>query len=1209
MRIRTLSVAPLVLGVCFASVGCDGDDPAPGRDAGPVDAARPDPTPPTVRSTTPPDGASLVARDAELVLRFSEPMDVEVGRVEVAPGGAVLTPADGEWDEAGSTLTLVPASRWPSGEVTVTVTSEFADPSGNPLAEPHVFGFTTVDDVRPQLVSSAPMEGATDLSARIDAIELTFDEPMNTTVGSIDVLGGAATVGPAEWSDDATSVSFPVADLEYERDYDVALNGFTDRVGNALDPVPVLEDGVLDFSTGVDADRPRVVRSEPAEGQLDVNADAVDDLLVTFDEPMDVSVARVRLSDGDGTVERTGEWTAGGRVLRVDVRGLLEFETTYRVDLTDLRDRAGNALDPMPYLEDGFLDFTVSTDAFAPFVRSSDPVEGAPEVAYRDTDTITLELSEAMDTSVAAATLSGGAAPVDLTGTWIDDLHVRFDVSGLLVAGTAYRLDVTALRDVLGNPLDTGHGYLDDGVLDFTTAPPAGEGCRDPLTVAEATETAGVYEWTFAAGAVTERDGGTAACDPNGGATNGPDGLIRYDKVAPEASASGGKHLRIVVEAESTSADFDVAIATGASCDPSAAPVRCHADAIYHDIVADVPAGPVWIWVSRTVDSTSRGVRVRVQEVDPPRTEGESCEAPFTTSSPNYSAPASADGPHVWLISEHDAVNPTGPSTMDIGPRSVTDGSLISCDPDGGHHADAVVRYEKASDDSVLEVTLNPESSSSYPPLNLEVFSACDVASGAPERHGCLSSVGPAGRSVVVDAPAGPLHLWLTADAGPTGSSGSDLRVFPRTILAVRELTGITDGELCSRALPLSAGSNAVAGSSDERFEAPSCFGETSDVEWYRITASEPVLVVSGDAAGGVALFDPAAARELDCSADAASRPAARFVPVGTEVCVAVEMGTSLATLDVIESPYGGLGASPPVDLGILPPLNGSGAVETITGDDWMAVGAGTLFLQYGSSEGLDATLGGGERGVYRSSADGLTSGRVGNTGVFAAGQLFSFDDTTSATSNRVHRLWDGTSPFWTPTVWDASPSYPTEEVSAAAVRGDTIFFVTGDDQPHFYALDAGAPSAPALLGTNDTIRDAVGLAVDDTHVYVVAERNDASAVEGVYRIARSDLGDPMAPALNLTPRIDLNVTGFPRRAVPVVVDAPTLPAHLYVRNARGHVEVVRDPGGASPLHLGEVITVGGSGDHAMAFDEATGSLYLFETDSDADGRFLRYDP
>ncbi|MBZ0115811.1 MAG: hypothetical protein K8H88_02365, partial [Sandaracinaceae bacterium] len=88
--------------------------------------------------------------------------------------------------------------------------------------------------------------------------------------------------------------------------------------------------------------------------------------------------------------------------------------------------------------------------------------------------------------------------------------------------------------------------------------------------------------------------------------------------------------------------------------------------------------------------------------------------------------------------------------------------------------------------------------------------------------------------------------------------------------------------------------------------------------------------------------------------------------------------------------------------------------------------------------------------------------------------------------------------------------------------------------------------------------------------------------------------------------------TGFSSsttQATAMGVDRPASPNHLYVRNGSGDVEVIIDPSGPSPFYLGPVIDRGTSSDWAMTVDPATGQLFLFETETDSNGVFLRYDP
>lgn len=1170
----------------------------PSPDAGGTpDAGPSDLTAPTIRDTTPAEGVFDVARDAELVVRFSEPMAPAVGTITVAPGGSVRRPTDGEWDAAGSTLRIPGTFPWPSGEVTLSFGADFADRAGNALA-PDVVTFTTVDDVAPTVTATVPTEGAVGLSARLGRVELAFDEPMRAEVGTIDVLGGAATVGAAEWSADTRAVAFPVADLEYLRDYQVVLRGFRDGAGNLLDGTPVLGDGVIDFSTGPDLEGPRVVRGEPAEGQLDVNPADTLSILVTFDEAMDAGTSEVTLSGGGLDVPLVGTWTGSARVLRVSVAGRLDFGVPYALDLTALRDRAGNAIDEVAYLGDGALDFTVGLDAFLPFVQASTPAEGETDVSYADISDVSLTFSEAMDTTVTRVPLESGGAPVDLTGVWASPTELVVDVLGRLGAGRAVSLDLRGMRDQRGNLLDASHRILMDGRLDFTTSAPAGDGCRDPLTVAEATATGDEHVWTIGSLDGATRDGGTASCDANGTAANGTDVLVRYDKVSG-TTGSGGRYLRIVLDGGSgtaTTVPYDVAVMTGAACDPLAAPVSCQSNAAFQETFLDLPAGPVWIWLARTALSTSAAtVTLTVSEVSPPRLEGDSCDAPYTSASAIYTAPTATDPVHHFAIPQNVLRSVDVTSTTNVAPNT------FACDPLVGHGIDGVVRFDKPDDASVLSVSAHRTAGTDT--LDFGVFSACDPAAPGARALGCETNVGSTGTPFLLDVPAGPVWLWVADTATTVSRSSSTWLTNAGVTIDVEVIPDVATGEMCSRAFAASVGANAVAGTSDARLEAPPCIGSVWAVEWYLVRTTDDVLVVSSDVPGAIAAVDPVTHVELACAPDAQAAPLSRVLPVGTDVCIAVQMDSGIGSFTVAMASYDGLGSRPPVDLGILPPLTATGtSEESVAGDFWMAVAPDVLLMRHISSAVMDVGRAGGERAVRRGVSDGVSSANLGRVGVVSGGALFSFTTSGASSTSRVHRLWDGRSAFWTPTVWDLAPSYVTSPVQAAATDGSSgIVYVTDGATPSFYRISTLAPSTPVLLGSNTSISGVRGLALDDQYLYVTAS---ALGSAGVFRLSRADV--------SATPELLAFSTTFSTstsQATPMAVDAATAPRYLYVRNQYGEVEAFAEPAGPLPRYLGPVIDRGRAGDWAMTLDPATGQLYLFETESDADGVWLRYDP
>lgn len=1193
-RVRCFAVGMLLAAAC-------GDDGRTTSDMG-DDAAFGDTLAPEIRATTPEDGAVEVNRREPLVIRFSEPMNTEVGAITAAPGGPIPA-ARWRWDSVGSTLTVLPNAPWSEGGVTITI-ADFEDLAGNPLAESVEVAFETVDDVPPSVVEANPAEGATDVSARLDSISVTFSEPMNTAVGFIDVLGGSATVGEADWSADGLTVSYPVADLEYEREYEVGLSSFRDANGLALNGEPYIGDGYLDFSTGPDMDAPRVTSSSPMEGQVDVNAAIVDQIEVIFDEPMITDVTTFTLNDGTSDISVSGAWSGGARTLRVDVSGILEFDTTYSLQLDGLTDRAGNALDTSTYLGDGAVDFTVSDDSFDPIVVSTSPVEGATGISRDDALPIHVVFSEAMDSSVTVAPLVGGPEVVVLTGVWASETVIDFVVpEDTLASGTDYALDLRGFADLTTNPIDASHEYLGDGRLDFRTDAPSGESCLDVLTEADGLAAGSVTAWTIRSNTVSSREGGTDACADYTGSATRPDVVIRFDKTTGDV-ASGGRLLRIVADADTTFNEFDIAVIPGA-CDPAAVPARCLIESEVHQLYADVPAGPVHIWISPNSSSTfSSTVAVSVEEIDPPRAEGESCDNPYTTTSGIFSSSGAVDTFHI--------LSGMGPRAMDIADYTVTDGSLVSCDPtttsttssENGTGVDAVIRYTMPAD-AVLRVTAQGLDSASNPNFNVSVHDGCELTPSSTEYE-CIPDVGTAAKDGIIDAPPGEIFLWLTnTTTDITRSTASGDFYFHEARIDL-ETIPVDAGETCSRAYAAGAGTTSVMGTSDVAVIVPTCFDGASNVEWYSYTTTQSLLAAATDGTGGVALYR--GGNELACSTNGSTNGAATLIPAGTELCVAVELGSGVTGLTLTETVYDGVGARAPVVLPIEAPVNTSGLVESITGDTWMAGNGTVLMMAYGT-EMLDALPSGAGTTLYRGPADGLSFGNMGNAGLFAAnGALFSFDDSTAGGA-RVYRLWDGSSPFFDSVAWDVpSPAYPTKEIAAATAVGNTLYYVTADDFPVFYSLSATSPGLPTRLGTNEVITDVTGLAADGTYLYVAGEV-EADFTEGVFRIPFSELGNPEYVPVNIAEGIDHDGTPSPSAEIAMYLDSTSAPGHLYVRTALGPIHVIVDPAGASPFYLGEVVSVGESGDNAAWLDPATGSLYVFETSSSSTGAFLRFDP
>lgn len=1173
--------------------GCDTDegpifDADGGADAGqePVDV-----DPPRVVSTLPETGATDVAPDFAIVIRFSEPMDEEAGTVEILRDGQTLT-VNRSWN-VDSTELFLRADLGSDARIQVVVERDFADLAGNTLEAPHVLELRSGDRVAPFVTSADPSEGST-ISARTTQLRVELSEPMDATRGTLTLEGGPGELGSITWTLGGFLV--PVRGLAYDTAYRVVLSDFADPAGNALDPSPHLGDGALDFTTGPDVDPPQVVDANPSEGQIEVR-ERLPVITVVFDEAMDTSITEATLRAAGASVPVEGAWSEGGTRIDFDVAGLFVRETAHSLDLDGFRDAAGNPLDPVPHLGDGVLDFVTGIEAsslFPPFVGFTDPVEGAADVSFRR-ELITVVFSEAMDTSMTSVEISDGTDTFVAEGTWsLASTRFEIDVSEKLWAARAYTIDFSAFRDLDGVTLDLAHPYLGDGVLEFALVAPTGENCRDVLTFAEATTAGGAYEWVVPPGTATINDGSNTC---RGNLSASVDAVIRYTKTTPSAS-DGGTALRVLMTSHEGADEWLSAAVLANECDPSVvgtgpSRLRCTGSHGPQQLYLDVGPGDYYIWVSRYTGSEFPGADVRIEEVATPP-EGESCVNPYTTTtaSPIYTAPATADDAHIWEIPE-DAVDSVDHAVAHNGPGAMECRTSTYANQTG---VDAVVTLPKATDTSTGWLLVQGHGTS-YP-LVAELRDRCEGTDPEMTSLACQANVTSrdTGRvELLIEGPAGDRHLWLSAQ-----SSYAD---FLGATVTYKEIEP-GPGDTCATAIPLDVGTtNLVTPNRPHRLTIPSCFGYEDDVTWYRFTTTEPFAHVTAglveDAVEPkIAAFAPSDGSELRCQTGTTAEPLIMVGPTGTEVCVAIASTEDVTSLSVDAYAYtGNLGQPTHLDIGR--PVNPSnGSERTITSDYWMVTTPTTLYMGVGSSGVLVAPLSGGVVADFRE----LTSAELGNDAVAVGEAVFILDDTASASASvRLRRVVtsDG---VWSPTDWDTGSVYPALGLDAITYDGTSLLYVSdGDDSnpTHFFSHSPDTPGPATALGTNAGVRDVVGIAADATYFYVVGRTGTTVDTEGVFRIPRSDL--------SATP-VRIAAADVDQTRASIELDDLAAPTFLYFRTDDGRVHVIGDPAGVNPQHFGPITSLGKAGDEAMTIDRSTGAIYMFESVTNSTGNFVRLD-
>ena len=178
------------------------------------------------------------------------------------------------------------------------------------------------------------------------------------------------------------------------------------------------------------------------------------------------------------------------------------------------------------------------------------------------------------------------------------------------------------------------------------------------------------------------------------------------------------------------------------------------------------------------------------------------------------------------------------------------------------------------------------------------------------------------------------------------------------------------------------------------------------------------------------------------------------------------------------------------------------------------------------------------------------------------------------------------------------------------AYDGTSILFAnhetTSSSPTIFYRADP-AMAGIVELGQNMKIENVTGLAADATYYYLLGERrNGTERIQGVHRLPRAALTDPMAEPTTIA-EFTMGTT-FTGRAL--YVDNTTSATVLYTRNVGfsvgNQVLGVVNPGAAEPLFIGPILRLGTTADYAMTYDSADNAIYLFETETDANGRIVR---
>lgn len=213
---------------------------------------------------------------------------------------------------------------------------------------------------------------------------------------------------------------------------------------------------------------------------------------------------------------------------------------------------------------------------------------------------------------------------------------------------------------------------------------------------------------------------------------------------------------------------------------------------------------------------------------------------------------------------------------------------------------------------------------------------------------------------------------------------------------------------------------------------------------------------------------------------------------------------------------------------------------------------------------------------------------------VVAGNEIFTIDDSTTSTSNRVVRISSDGGATWIANgeSYATFTSTPGDDFRGAVVDGSTMYLITQEttstEATEIWSLPVGAatlPVTPTRLGTIPFL-DCTGLAVDATYFYTMCE--DADEIVRVHRTTLTATAIPSGAALSTT-RNEIAVDDL---------DGDGTADAFYFQT--GSEEVAYGCGFDTAMPLISTLSSWGTGtlNYGLGFDASTNTIYSYDDDT-----------
>jgi methionine-rich copper-binding protein CopC len=411
---------------------------------------------PTVTAETPASNATNVATNSTVTATFNEAVTSGSIVFTLTPAGGSAVATTLSYNSTTNVATWTPTALLKAGTTYTASISGATDSSGDVMASPFTWTFTTVPPVIPTVTAETPASGATNVATN-STVTATFNEAV--TSGSI-----VFTLTPAGGSAVATTLSYnsttnvatwtPTALVKAGTTYTASISGATDSSGD------VMASPVTWTFTTVPAVIPTVTAETPVSGATKVATSST--VTATFNEAVTSgSIVFTLTPSGGSAVATTLSYNSTTNVATWTPTAALKAGTTYTASVSGATDASGDVM-ASPFT------WTFTTASIIPAVTAETPASGA--TAVETSTKITATFNEAVTSSSIVFTLkTSGGTTVATTLSYSSSTNTAtWTPTAALAAGTTYTATISGATDASGDVMSAPFSWS------FTTVPAAG---------------------------------------------------------------------------------------------------------------------------------------------------------------------------------------------------------------------------------------------------------------------------------------------------------------------------------------------------------------------------------------------------------------------------------------------------------------------------------------------------------------------------------------------------------------------------------------------------------------------------------------------------------------------------------------------------------------------------------------------------------------